>query len=294
MKRKDGHHYFPAFVSTEESRAIEEWLATLAPLWERRHRRGSGDERWLLRPVYWLGSWQFACLDYYRPPHGTRERCVRAEPFPRVLRSLVARAEELARERFRPPDVPAGWRLNTCLMNFYGSRLQDGRWTDAARVGEHRDFEPGPVASISIGERALLQFVARARPGAPAPIVLSQWLDDRSLQVFGGTLFKERTLHRVQRVDRRSGRELPPAIDGFRTRRVNFTFRYVPDADVVSFAELSPAARDDVREYVECLAETSSFFRRALRAEPSARSPDDGRVSGSGALRDVRPGAAPS
>jgi DNA oxidative demethylase len=294
LKRKDGHFYFPSFVSAEESRAIEEWLVTLAPLWERRHRRGSGEERWLLRPVYWLGSWQFACLDYYRPPNGTRERCVRAEPFPRALRGLVARAEELARERFRAPDLPAGWRLNTCLVNFYGSGRQDGRWVDAARVGEHRDFEPGPVASISIGERALLQFVARARPGASAPVVLSQWLDDRSLQVFGGPLFKERTLHRVQRVDRRSGRELPPAIDGFRTRRVNFTFRYVPEEDVLAFADLSPATRDDVREYVERLAETSPFFRRALEEEPSARSRDGARERRPGAFAsaDTRPGAA--
>jgi alkylated DNA repair dioxygenase AlkB len=261
----EGHFYFPAFVAPEEARAVEEWLATVAPLWERRHRRGSGHDRWLLRPVYWLGSWQFACLDYYRPPHGIRERCVRAEPFPPPLRALVARVERLTRERFRAPDLPSGWRLNTCLVNFYGSRLQDGRWVDAARVGEHRDFEPGPVASISLGERALLQFVARSRPGASAPVVLSQWLDDRSLQVFGGPLFKERTLHRVQRVDRRSRRELPPAVEGFRTRRVNFTFRYVPDEHVADFAELTLETRAQVREYVERLAETSSFFRRALR-----------------------------
>jgi DNA oxidative demethylase len=265
--REVGHFYFPDFVSIADGRAIEEWLATLRPIWERRHRRGAGPERWLLRPVYWLGNWQFACLDYYRPPSGTAERCVRAEPFPRVLRELVARVEQLARERFRGADLPSGWRLNTCLVNFYGSRLEDGRWVDAARVGEHRDFEPGPVASISIGERALLQFVARSRPGEAAPVVLTQWLDDRSLQLFGGRYFKDQTLHRVQRVDRRSGRELPPAIEGFRTRRVNFTFRFVPEEHVVPFAELSARTRADVREYVERLAEGSSFFRRALASE---------------------------
>jgi alkylated DNA repair protein (DNA oxidative demethylase) len=266
--REVGHYYFPDFVSVAEGRAVLEWLATLRPIWERRHRRGAGAERWLLRPVYWLGSWQFACLDYYRPPNGVAERCVRAEPFPKALRELVARAERLARERFRPPDLPGGWRLNTCLVNFYGSRLEDGRWVDAARVGEHRDFEPGPVASISLGERALLQFIARSRPGEIAPVVLTQWLDDRSLQLFGGRFFKDQTLHRVQRVDRRSERELPPAIEGFRTRRVNFTFRYVPDEHVLPFAELSTRTRDDVREYVQRLAEGSSFFRRALAAAP--------------------------
>src|SRR3712207_7147345 len=41
----------------------------------------------------------------------------------------------------------SGWHLNTCLVNFYGSRLEDGRWVDTARVGEHKDFEPGPVRS---------------------------------------------------------------------------------------------------------------------------------------------------
>ena len=41
-----------------------------------------------MRPVYWLGGWQFACLDYYRPPDGVDDRCVRAEPFPAVLAKL--------------------------------------------------------------------------------------------------------------------------------------------------------------------------------------------------------------
>lgn len=259
-----GHWYLPGFLSEEESCGIQAWLATIVPLWERRHR--ADDSRWLLRPVYWLGSWQFACLDYYRPPHGVRERCVRAEPFPRVLRAPVTRAERLVRERFRPPDLPPGWRLNTCLVNFYGSRLQGGRWVDAARVGEHRDFEPGPVASLSIGERALLQFVRRSRPGEPPPVVLSQWLDDRSLQLFGGPFFKEHTLHRVQRVERRLRRDLPPSIDGFRTRRVNFTFRFVPEKHVQPLAELSAGTRAAVREYVERLAERSAFFRNALAA----------------------------
>ena len=256
---QEGHFYFPGFVSAEESRAALEWLATLSPLWERRHRN---DDRWLLRPVYWLGSWQFACLDYYRPPHGIRERCVRAEPFPRVLRELVARAERLARERFRPPDLPAGWRLNTCLVNFYGSRHEGGRWIDAARVGEHRDFEPGPVASLSLGERARFQFVRRGFMDAPP--VRTQWLEDNSLQIFGGPHWKDDLLHRVQRVENKQDLELPPAIAGFRTRRINFTFRYVPDEHVTPFAQLPAAAREDVRDYIATLAESSAFWKRAL------------------------------
>jgi alkylated DNA repair dioxygenase AlkB len=277
-----GHHYDPGFVSGAERAAVLDWLATLAPLWENRfseHRpppRGQ-EQRRLLRPVYWLGNWQFACLDYYRPPRGIHDRCVRAETFPPVLAAMVKRIEALVRSRFRAPDLPSRWRLNTCLVNLYGSRLENGRWLDSARVGEHRDFEPGPVASVSLGERALLQFVTPSRRGEPGEVVLSQWLDDGSLQVFGGARWKERTFHRVLRVDTRGGFDLPPAMPDFRTRRVNFTFRYVPDEHVVAFRDLAPEAREDVRGYVETLAATSPFFRAELapvspraRREPAA------------------------
>ncbi len=259
------------------------FLSGIRPLWELRYATGrpppaGREQRRLLRPVYWLGNWQFACLDYYRPPRGTQDRCVRAEPFPAVLARIVRDVEARIKKLFPSAHVPRGFSLNTCLVNFYGSRQQDGRWLDSARVGEHRDFEPGPVASLSLGERALLQFVLPHRSGERAEPLLSQWLDDGSLQVFGGPLFKDKALHRVQRVDHRLRRELPPAISGFSTRRINFTFRYVPPQHVVSFAELSPRAREDVRGYVEQLAESSAFFRAALasaarrdRSEPAQR-----------------------
>ena len=95
--------------------------------------------------------------------------------------------EALARRMFRGPDMPQGWHLNTCLVNFYGSRLEDGRWVDTARVGEHKDFEPGPVASLSLGERALhpVRHVHAARASATR-WCCEQWLDDGSLQLFGG------------------------------------------------------------------------------------------------------------
>ena len=54
--------------------------------------------------------------------------------------------------------------------------------------------------------------------------------------------------------------DLPPRIERYRTRRVNFTFRYVPDADVVPFARLLAAARDDVSDYIAELARYSAFF----------------------------------
>ena len=219
--------------------------------------------------MYWLGNWQFACLDYYRPPKGVHNRCVKAEPFPAVLQRQVDKVEALARRMFRGPDMPVGWHLNTCLVNFYGSRLENGAWVDTARVGEHKDFEPGPVASLSLGERALFQFVTSSRPGERDEVVLEQWLDDGSLQLFGGARWKEQTFHRVQRVDTRAGHLLAPELPDFRTRRINLTFRYVPDVHVTPFAQLSPEAREDVRSYMRTLATHSAFFRAELAREPS-------------------------
>lgn len=260
-------HYDARFVTPAQHRRVEEWLATLHPLWELRyseHRplpEGQSQRR-LLRPVYWLGNWQFACLGYYRPPHGLLDRCVAAEPFPPVLAEMVRKIEAIAHRLYTGADMPRGWHLNTCLVNFYGARLEDGRWIDTARVGEHKDFEPGPVASVSLGERALFQFVSAAR-GREAT-VWQQWLDGGSLQIFGGDFWKNRTFHRVQRVDRRAGHAFPPAIQGFVTRRINFTFRYVPDQHVIPFAQLSSRARQDVRGYVEELARHAPFFAKAL------------------------------
>ena len=215
--------------------------------------------------VYWFGNWQFACLGYYEPPRRSHGVAVAAEPFPPVLARLVAAIERRVRGGFPPAVVPRRWHLNTCLVNFYGDRIEAGKPVDAARVGEHRDFEPGPVASVSLGERARFQFVRRGDRDAPP--VRTQWLEDRSLQIFGGPRWKDDLLHRVQRVDDKQHLDLPPAIEGFRTRRVNLTFRYVPDEHVVPFADLPPAARDDVRDYVATLAQGSPFFAAALAAE---------------------------
>jgi hypothetical protein len=260
--------YEPGFIDARSRTEILAWLATLVPLWELRYstRRPlppGRPQRPLLRPVYWLGNWQFACLGYYEPPRRSHGVAVAAEPFPPVLARLVAgdRAP-------RPPRLPARRAaalapLNTCLVNFYGDRSDGERVIDAARVGEHRDFEPGPVGSLSIGERARFQFVRRGARDAPP--VRTQWLDDGSLHVFGGPRWKDDLLHRVQRVDDKHALDLPPAIAGFPTRRVNFTFRYVPDEHIVAFADLPAGARDDVRDYVAALA-------RARRSSPPPRS----------------------
>jgi DNA oxidative demethylase len=260
--------YEPAFIDAAARADILAWLATLHPLWEQRYstRRplpAGKTQRSLLRPVYWLGNWQFACLGYYEPPKRLRDVAVAAEPFPPVLARLVAVIERRVRSGFPPAVVPRRWHLNTCLVNFYGNRTDGTRKVDAARVGEHRDFEPGPVASLSIGERARFQFVRRGSSADAAP-VRTEWLEDGSLQMFGGPRWKDDLLHRVQRVDDKHHLDLPPKVANFRSRRINFTFRYVPDEHVTPFARLPPAARDDVREYVAQLATGSRFFADAL------------------------------
>jgi alkylated DNA repair protein (DNA oxidative demethylase) len=264
--------YQPGVIDDAALADILVWLATLHPLWEMRYSTkrpppGGKPQRALLRPVYWLGNWQFACLGYYEPPKRVRDCAVAAEPFPRVLANLVAQIETRVRRDFPTTAVPRRWHLNTCLVNFYGSRADGHRKIDAARVGEHRDFEPGPVASLSVGERARFQFVRRGTIGQDAPPVRTQWLEDASLQIFAGPRWKDDLLHRVQRVDDKHALDLPPRIEGFRTRRVNFTFRYVPDEHVTEFARLPPRARDDVRDYVSELARASRFFATALAAE---------------------------
>jgi DNA oxidative demethylase len=270
--RVQGLHYDAGFLPLAARAELAAFVSTLHPLWEQRFSTlrplPEGEtQRQLLRPVYWLGNWQFACLDYYRPPHKVEGRCVAAEPFPQVMARVVSTIEERARGMFRDDDdMPAKWHLNTCLVNFYGSRLEAGQWVDTARVGEHKDFEPGPVASLSLGERALFQFVSSSSPNARDGVVHQQWLDDGSLQIFGGERWKRRTFHRVQRVDTRAGRRFDVQVGAFETRRVNFTFRYVPDEHVVPFRALPPEAQADVEGYVRTLAQHSEFFAAALAA----------------------------
>lgn len=56
-------------------------------------------------------------------------------------------------------------------------------------------------------------------------------------------------------------------MEGFETRRVNLTLRFVPDEHVVPFAALALEDRDDVRGYVATLAQGAPFWARELAAE---------------------------
>jgi DNA oxidative demethylase len=270
-------YYDEHFLKKVERAEIIDWLAHLHPLWENRFSdvrplpEGETQRR-LLRPVYWLGNWQFACLDYYRPPNGIYNRCVAAEPFPKALQRLVKQIEEKTHRMFQGDDMPRGWHLNTCLVNFYGSVINGEKSTDTARVGEHKDFEPGPVASLSMGERAMFQFVQSTGPRGPNDessknaVVAEQWLDDGGLQIFGGKKWKEETFHRVQRVDTKGGHSFKSNVENFETRRINFTFRYVPVQHVMRFKDLSVEAKADVVGYMNQLAKNSAFFKNELAA----------------------------
>jgi alkylated DNA repair protein (DNA oxidative demethylase) len=268
-----GYIYTPNFVDAGARAEILAWLGTLHPLWEQRYstRRPpppGKQQRALLRPVYWLGNCSsrvWATTSRRAAPAIARSRPNR---FPRCWPGWWRRSRRAPGASCTPPTCHAAgastpaWSTSTAIDGREPARPRAG--TTRRGSATHRDFEPGPVASVSLGERALFQFVRRGVvSGAP---VRTQWLDDGSLQVFAGPRWKDELLHRVQRVEDKHDVDLPPAIDGFRTRRVNFTFRYVPPAHVVPFSGLSVDAREDVRGYVETLARGAPFFARALAA----------------------------
>lgn len=263
--------YEPNSITPKQKAQILDYLSTLHPIWEMRYSKNNPppadqQQRRLLRPVYWLGNWQFACLNYYHPPKGIYHRCVSAEPYPEVLSDLVDNIEGLVKEKFDPKDIPRGWNLNTCLINFYGDQITpEGRRIDCARVGEHKDFEPGPVASISFGDRALFQFVESRGTQSQSHVILQQWLEDSSLQIFGGEKFKKKLFHRVQRVEKKGNPGFRLNVSEFETRRINFTFRYVPDEHIQPFFKLPTSAQEDTLEYMERLAQHSPFFKKHLQ-----------------------------
>ncbi len=268
--RKDGLFYHPTFIKKSEKEQIILWLKTLYPIWEMRFSEHNpppeGDEqRQLKRPVYWLGNWQFACLDYYHPPKGILNRCIAAEDYPPVLKKILEVVEGITKTHFKRHEVPKDWRLNTCLINFYGSLIDPitGKKSDTARVGDHKDFELGPVASISFGERAFFQFVL-GKKDLSNNILYEQWLDDCSLQIFGGDLYKDKAFHRVQRVENKLKTIFQLNVEHFETRRINFTFRYVPKEHIIEFKNLPQNQQSDINPYMEKLAERSEHFKRAL------------------------------
>lgn len=264
-----GIYYSEDYLSALEKNAILAELDRLRPIWENRFSKSNPppagtEQRQLLRPVYWLGNWQFACLNYYHPPKGIEFRCVQAEEYPPHIQTQVERIQHFIRETYPARDIPRGWELNTCLVNYYGAKEINGKWEDMARVGEHKDFEPGPVASLSFGERALFQFVASEGKNSRSEVNTQMWLDDNSLQIFGGDKWKKRLFHRVQRVEDKNKSHFAKHIDGYRSRRINLTFRYVPREHIMPLARFPKHLIDDVRGYVTEIAKNSIHFQNVL------------------------------
>jgi alkylated DNA repair protein (DNA oxidative demethylase) len=265
-----GLYYKPYFLNRQQRQIALDWLSQLHPLWEMRFSEHNppppGDtQRRLKRPVYWLGNWQFACLDYFHPPKGLYDRCIEAEPFPLWLQEAVARIEFIAKSQFPKSYIPPGWHLNTCLVNFYGTSWEESRKIDQAQVGEHKDFEPGPVGSLSFGERAFFQFVEGQSKLGEKNIVQSQWLEDSSLQIFAGPIWKDRYFHRVQRVEEKNDwGQLGPVLENFKTRRINLTLRYVPLEYVKNWKNLPAEKQADTKDYVVKLAEHSPFYKKLI------------------------------
>ncbi len=261
--------YRPDYLQAGEVKELISFLESLNPIWEMRYSKSNPPplgqiNRGLLRPVYWLGNWQFACLNYYHPPRGIDFRCVEAEPYPRNLAAIVDRIENLTRSEIPERDIPRGWHLNTCLVNYYGSKKEGEKWMDVARVGEHKDFEPGPVASLSFGEKALFQFVSSFSKAGQSQVVKQMWLEDNSLQIFGGEQYKKKLFHRVQRVEKKGGFDFAKGVPDFKTRRINLTFRYVPNEHIQPLSNFPTHLQQDVASYVQTLADRSEFFRDLL------------------------------
>ena len=266
-----GFSYLPRFITVAESEWLLNYFGSLMPLWETRYagneraREGQGTRR-LTRPVYWLGAWQFACLGYYTVNH-QQEKCLRAEPMPPQLVSILQRlAPQLSPHQ---TELEQGLLPNTCLINYYGSELTldaKGRPqpVDFARLKMHRDGEPGPVVMFSLGQPANFEFVDGARPEAPE---LSMWLANRSVVLFSGPNFKDRLYHRVTRVRHGDSPVMPEPLPGFRLRRISVSFRYVPEGHIKSLREFSADAQAQVRGYVEELAKSSAHFRGELQPQ---------------------------
>lgn len=264
-----GIYYNAGFLNGPKSQQLKSELEQLHPIWEERFSKSNpppeGDTwRQLKRPVYWLGNWQFACHGYYHPPEQIHFRCVQAEAFPPFMQQMVREIEFLTRKMAPAQDIPEQWCLNTCLVNYYGAKEQeDGKFLDMATVGDHKDAEPGPVASVSLGERSWFQFV-KGRADDPSNIVHEQWLDTNSLLIFWGKKFKDDLFHRVQRVENRMGFSFEDFQPNYRTRRINLTFRYVPREHIYPFQDFPVEKQEDVKDYIKTLATYSEHFRELL------------------------------
>ena len=262
---REGFSYLPRFMSAREGHELIALFESLTPIWEQRHRggdhaRAGAGARRITRPVYWLGAWQFACLGYYAEPHYREGRCLRGEPFPPALQRVLERLHPVLAKH--DGSAVAEPLPNTCLINYYGSEIGEGPPRDQARLRMHRDGEPGPVIMFCVGQPGLLEFVDPARSDAPE---LALWTRHRSVVVISGPDFKDRLYHRLTRVKHGAEPALRSPVENFALRRVSVSFRHVPEELISDFHGLPEPAREQVRDYVETLAQVSEHYAAQLR-----------------------------
>ena len=264
--RRDGFSYLPQFISKDESSDLIHYFSSLTPLWEERYRDGgpSGSKRnarRLTRPVYWLGAWQFACLGYYSEPDHIEHRCVRAEPFPSVMNSILERLGPLLNDRHPVTDTRLSEVPNTCLINYYGRKTDRQVPVDVARLRMHRDHEPGPVIMFCLGQPGLLEFIDPDKP-KHAQIHLSMWTRHRSVCILSGPTFKDRLYHQIKKVRTGAIPAMQSPLDDFELRRVSVSFRHVPPSVISHFAELPANKQAMIQDYMQTLGQSSPFFKR--------------------------------
>lgn len=259
-----GFTYHPHFISKEEADELIEYFGNLQPLWEQRFRdtakqRSENHSRRLTRPVYWLGAWQFATLGYYAEPDHREHRCLRAEALPQVMQDILERSRPIL-DAFHPSELPSSLP-STCLINYYGREVGKGVPRDYARLRMHRDGEPGPVIMFNIGQAGLLEFLDPDRSPDPE---LKLWTRHRSLSILSGPDYKDRLYHRVTQVRTGDKPAMHTKLENFELRRVSVSFRHVPEELIENFSQLPAGSRDQIRDYVETLADDSPHFRSQL------------------------------
>jgi alkylated DNA repair protein (DNA oxidative demethylase) len=259
-----GFTYSPHFISKDESEELIAYFGSLQPLWEQRFRdtqkeRSKDHGRRLTRPVYWLGAWQFATLGYYAEPDHREHRCLRAEGFPQVMADILERCRPMLAENHRRKESEA--LPTTCLINYYGREVSEGVHRDYARLRMHRDGEPGPVIMFNIGQAGLLEFLDPELSPDPE---LRLWTRHRSLSILSGPDYKDRLYHRITQVRTGDIPEMHTRLANFELRRISVSFRHVPPELIEEFSELPSSAQEQIRDYVETLAEDSPHYRDQL------------------------------
>jgi hypothetical protein len=262
--RHKGFSYLPRFFSAEEAKDLIQSFELLKPIWEERHggrdhaRDGAGSRR-ITRPVYWLGAWQFASLGYYAEPLHRQGRCLRGEALLPTMQQILERLRpELASHDCAQISDPMP---NTCLINYYGSKVGEGPPVDQARLRMHRDGEPGPVIMFCTGQPGLLEFID---PNLSDEAELALWTRHRSVVIISGDDFKDRLYHRLVRVKHGAEPEMSSPLPGFSLRRVSVSFRHVPETLIADLDGLPEESQKRVRPYVEELARSSPHYADQL------------------------------